>query len=158
MATFDEVFKAFSKFGDTNSDGKTISLSQSDKWMKQAGIFDKVITTTDTSIHFKKLKSMKLNLAEYNKFLDDLAQTKKVPVDEIKSKMMKCSIPGLSGVAVPVNSAAVDRLTDTSKYTGAHKERFDSSGKGKGLAGREDVTENTGYVGGYKNQGTYGKK
>ena len=26
----------------------------------------------------------------------------------------------------------VARLTDTSKYTGSHKERFDSSGKGKG--------------------------
>jgi len=29
------------------------------------------------------------------------------------------------------------RLTDPSKYTGAHKERFDKDGKGKGLAGRD---------------------
>ena len=29
-------------------------------------------------------------------------------------------------------SGAVNRLTDTSQYTGSHKERFDSSGKGKG--------------------------
>lgn len=28
-------------------------------------------------------------------------------------------------------------MTDTSKYTGTHKERFDESGKGKGLAGRD---------------------
>eukprot|EP00128_Syssomonas_multiformis_P008092 Colp12_sorted_trinity150504_noHs@34669 len=33
----------------------------------------------------------------------------------------------------------VSRLTDTSKYTGAHKERFDESGKGKGIAGRENL-------------------
>ncbi|KAJ3340716.1 hypothetical protein HDU93_006386 [Gonapodya sp. JEL0774] len=35
--------------------------------------------------------------------------------------------------------SVVDRLTDTSKYTGTHKQRFDESGKGKGLDGREDV-------------------
>jgi hypothetical protein len=31
-----------------------------------------------------------------------------------------------------------DKLTDPSKYTGTHKERFDSSGKGKGIEGRVD--------------------
>jgi hypothetical protein len=30
-----------------------------------------------------------------------------------------------------------DRLTDTSKYTGAHKARFGADGKGRGLAGRD---------------------
>lgn len=50
-------FKAFSKFGDSKSDGKLITLSQSDKWMKQAKVIDgKKITTTDTGIHFKKHK------------------------------------------------------------------------------------------------------
>lgn len=50
-------FKAFSKFGDSKSDGKLITLSQSDKWMKQAKVIDgKKITTTDTGIHFKKNK------------------------------------------------------------------------------------------------------
>lgn len=50
-------FKAFSKFGDTKSDGKLITLSQSDKWMKQAKVIDgKKITTTDTGIYFKKHK------------------------------------------------------------------------------------------------------
>lgn len=42
------------------------------------------------------------------------------------------------------------RLTDTSKYTGAHKERFDSAGKGKGAAGRDDIAANDGYVQGSK--------
>ena len=64
---------------------------------------------------------------------------------------------------------AVDRLTDTSKYTGSHKERFDESGKGRGLEGRDSVAKGQGmsagsvasqtsYVSGYKNEGTYGKK
>lgn len=33
-------------------------------------------------------------------------------------------------------AAAVNRLTDTSKYTGSSKQRFDETGKGKGIAGR----------------------
>lgn len=55
-------------------------------------------------------------------------------------------------------TATVDRLTDTSRYTGSHKERFDESGRGKGREGREELVENTGYVGAYKNAGTYDSK
>lgn len=51
----------------------------------------------------------------------------------------------------------VDRLTDTTKYTGAHKERFDAEGKGKGKEGREDAHDDQGYVGGYKGKDTYDK-
>lgn len=55
--SFPGSFKAFSKFGDPKSDGKQITLSQSDKWMKQAKVIDgKKITTTDTGIYFKKHK------------------------------------------------------------------------------------------------------
>ena len=53
---------------------------------------------------------------------------------------------------------ALDRLTDASRYTGSHKERFDGSGRGKGREGREELVENTGYVGAYKNAGTYTQK
>ena len=53
---------------------------------------------------------------------------------------------------------AVERLTDTSKYTGSHKERFDESGKGKGIAGRQDILDDSGYVSAYKNAGTYDAK
>lgn len=49
-------------------------------------------------------------------------------------------------------------MTDTSQYTGAHKERFDDSGHGKGKDGRVDEANNTGYVGNYKGAGTYDKK
>ena len=49
----------------------------------------------------------------------------------------------------------VNRLTDAKGYTGAHKERFDESGKGKGIEGRSDRANNSGYVQGYKNEGTH---
>lgn len=97
---FKEQFKLFSKFGDIKSDGKLITLSQSDKWMKQAKVIDKKITTTDTAIHFKKLKSLKVSLADYNKFLEDLATTKKVELSEIKDKLAGCGPPGVPKVDV----------------------------------------------------------
>ena len=55
-------------------------------------------------------------------------------------------------------TGGVDRMTDASKYTGAHKQRFDAEGKGKGKAGREEQVENTGYVGNYKGKDTFDKK
>lgn len=98
-----EAFKAFSKFGDTKSDGKHLTLSQSDKWMKQAKVIDgKKITTTDTGIYFKKLKSQKVSFQDYNKFLEDLAKNKKVEVEEIKSKLANCGQPGFTGVGVSI--------------------------------------------------------
>lgn len=155
---FKEQFKAFSKFGDTKSDGKLITLSQSDKWMKQAKVIDKKITTTDTAIHFKKLKSLKVSFADYNKFLEDLATTRKVDLAEIKNKLATCGAPGVAQLTNGGKAAAaVSRLTDPSKYTGSHKERFDESGKGKGIAGRKDIVDNAGYVSGYTHKNTYDK-
>lgn len=48
------------------------------------------------------------------------------------------SDPSSSGLQKATTVGGVSRLTDTSKYTGSHKERFDESGKGKGIAGREE--------------------
>lgn len=52
----DQQFINFAKFGDTKADGKTITLTQIDKWFKQAPVFDKKLTTTDTGIAFNKFK------------------------------------------------------------------------------------------------------
>jgi len=55
-AVLKEQFEAFAKFGDKQADGKTIKLSQSDKWFKQAKVIDgKKISTTDTGIAFRKI-------------------------------------------------------------------------------------------------------
>ncbi|KAJ3662368.1 hypothetical protein Zmor_006722 [Zophobas morio] len=157
--TFEENFKTFAKFGDPKSDGKLITLSNSDKWMKQAKVIDgKKITTTDTGIYFKKLKSQKINITNYKSFLEDLAKNKKIEVEEIKNKMANCGQPGHHGVGAVKTPSTVDRLTDTSKYTGTHKQRFDDSGKGKGISGRKDVVDASGYVSGYQNKDTFAKK
>lgn len=49
----------------------------------------------------------------------------------------------------------MERLTDVSKYTGSHKQRFDETGKGKGITGRKDRPDASGYVSGYQNKDSY---
>lgn len=50
-------------------------------------------------------------------------------------------------------------MTDVLKYIGFYKERFDESGKGKGLEGCKDFDDKVveGYVGGYKGKDIYDK-
>lgn len=95
-----DQFQSFSKFGDCKSDGKQITLSQSDKWMKQAKVIDKQITTTDTGIHFKKFKQLKIGFSDYKKFLEDLAKTRNVPIGDIVNKLSTCGAPGINQVNV----------------------------------------------------------
>lgn len=59
---------------------------------------------------------------------------------EAYSSLVKfvCSKQGpKSSGTIPKGGDIVSRLTDTSKYTGTHKHRFDESGKGRGIAGRD---------------------
>jgi len=153
-ANFAEIFRAFAKFGDSKSTGEAITLSNSDKWMKQAKVIDpKKVTTTDTGIAFKKVGKTKraLTLEEYNLFLDELTKTtKKITLEEIKDMMAKAGPPATNKTTKTVVDGAVARLTDTKRYTGSHKQRFDEEGKGRGKAGRVDVVKDTGYVQGFK--------
>jgi len=133
------------------------SLRATSGWNRPKSSTAKKITTTDTGIYFKKFKSLKLSLPDYQKFLDELAKAKKVEVAEIKEKMISCGPPGTTGTTAAVKTAAVDRLTDSAKYTGSHRMRFDESGRGRGIEGRKDQNDASGYVHGYANKNTYDK-
>jgi len=127
-------------------------LSQSDKWFKQAGVIKpKGLSTTDTGIAFRKIsmKNPKLSFIDWTKYLDEIAGAKKLDVKDIKGKLVACGAPGTTGATKVAKSTAVDRLTDTSKYGGAHRQRFDSEGKGRGKEGRVDP-KSDGFVHGYK--------
>lgn len=71
-----------------------------------------------------------------------------------KSALPNLSFFSLSSFQSVTRSSVTDRLTDTSRYGGTHKQRFDETGKGRGKAGREDG-KGDGYVAGYKHKGTY---
>lgn len=108
---------------------------------------DKYIAKTAHEIAKRKTKNTKI--AE-----DD------PEVAAIKADLAQCLSSGGPHVKVVKQSATgnVGGLTDASKYTGAHKERFDADGKGKGIEGRVDRSDNSGYVGNYKGAGTYDEK
>jgi len=154
---FGKAFKLFAKFGDAKSTGDSITLSNSDKWFKQAKVIDstnKKITTTDTGIAWKQIAKTKktLNKKEYLSFLDNLVKTKKIDLEEIKKKLETCGVPQSNTRATSAQiDSVVSRLTDPKKYTGSHKLRFDQeTGKGLGKAGRTDAVTNFGYVTGFK--------
>lgn len=165
-----EVETSFQKFavhGDTKARGKEMNGKNFVKICKDCNIIDgKNVTMTDVDIVFSKVKvksARVITFEQFNQALTELAPKR------FKGKSKEESLPQLYALIVgkePANigvtkvakAAAVDRLTDTTKYTGAHKERFDESGKGKGKVGREDVPDNSGYVGAYKGSGTYEEK
>lgn len=51
-----DKFAEFAKSSNPKSDGKSIDLETTNKWMKQADVFNSKFTTKDTSNMFDKLK------------------------------------------------------------------------------------------------------
>ncbi|CAF2381929.1 unnamed protein product [Rotaria sp. Silwood2] len=82
--------------------------------------------------------------------IDRIAESKGVSADEILAKINENEGPSLTKVTEIANKDITDRMTDTSQYTGTHKERFDEEGHGKGKEGRSDDVDKTGYVQGFK--------
>ncbi|XP_017778298.1 PREDICTED: TPPP family protein CG45057-like [Nicrophorus vespilloides] len=99
LLVMQEQFVLFSKFGDPRSDGRTITLTQSDKWMKQALVLDgKKVTLTDTGVCFNKFKSRTINYQDFMRYIDDLAKEKGMDTDELKHMMLTCGPPGTSKI------------------------------------------------------------
>lgn len=157
---------AFKKFA-SKANGAEATSMDINKWAKDAGILGKNLTSNHIDIAFSKVKvkgAKNLTVKEMDAMIEEMAQKykddKKIDLDQAKAQLMEKMTGAdskMHGTTGAVNVGGVDRLTDTSKYTGSHKERFDESGKGKGMSGREDVKDNTGYVGAYKGAGTYDK-
>ncbi|XP_062845795.1 tubulin polymerization-promoting protein family member 3 [Trichomycterus rosablanca] len=166
----DQLLTAFKKFaihGDTKATGKEMNGKNWAKLCKDCKVTDgKNVTSTDVDIVFSKVRaktSRVITYEEFQKALEELApkrfkgQSKDEAIQAIH-KLIDGKDPTNVGVTKVAKGGAMVRLTDTSKYTGSHKERFDESGKGKGKSGREEIVENTGYVSAYKNAGTYDEK
>jgi len=162
MANVEATFKTFA------SKGTEATSSDIIKWAKDSDILGKNLTTNHIDIAFSKVKvkgAKNLTSRELGPLIDEMAikymLDKKIDKDaavtELRERLGGASSK-MHGVTKAVAVGGVDRLTDTSKYTGSHKERFDADGKGKGVEGREDVHDNSGYVGGYKGAGTYESK
>ncbi|XP_058502928.1 tubulin polymerization-promoting protein isoform X1 [Solea solea] len=167
VTALEESFRRFAIHGDTRATGKEMHGKNWSKLCKDCGVIDgKNITLTDVDIVFSKVKkksSRNITFDEFKVALGELARKKykEKTGDEAEAEVFKQiegKAPVIAGVTRAVASPTVSRLTDTSKFTGSHKERFDPTGRGKGKAGRVDVVDTSGYVSGYKHQGSYEKK
>ncbi|GLD63459.1 tubulin polymerization-promoting protein isoform X1 [Lates japonicus] len=116
-----------------------------------------------SSSKVKKKSCRTITFDEFKVALGELARKKykEKTGEEAEAEVLKLiegKAPIIAGVTRAVASPTVSRLTDTTKFTGSHKERFDDTGRGKGKAGRVDIVDTSGYVSGYKHQGSYEKK
>ncbi|NWJ04201.1 TPPP3 protein, partial [Crypturellus undulatus] len=167
VASLEESFRKFAIYGDTKATGQEMNGKNWAKLCKDCKVTDgKSVTSTDVDIVFSKVKGKTarvINYEEFKKALEELAPKRfkdksKEEAYEAICQLVAGKEPVNVGVTKAKNVGAVERLTDTSKYTGSHKERFDESGKGKGKSGRENIVDNSGYVSAYKNAGTYDAK
>ncbi|XP_053843286.1 tubulin polymerization-promoting protein family member 3 isoform X1 [Vidua macroura] len=167
MASLEESFRKFAIYGDTKATGQEMNGKNWAKLCKDCKVTDgKSVTSTDVDIVFSKVKGKTarvINYEEFKKALEELAPKRFKDKSKEEAYEAICQlVAGKEPINVGVTKAktvgAVERLTDTSKYTGSHKERFDESGKGKGKSGRENIVDTSGYVSAYKNAGTYDAK
>ncbi len=119
----------------------------------------RVIGKLSTSHAAKYPKGTKtLEKEGFEILLAQIAESKKTDVESIKAKIASSSGPSTAGTTGVANKESVAKMTNVENYTGAHKERFNADGTGKGADGRTDKVDNSGYVGAYKNKDTYDSK
>jgi len=164
-ADLQSTFKLFASKGGGNEQ----TTADFTKWCKDANVFGKTCNSNHVDIAFAKVKpktSKTITFNELDPLLTEMAKNYKVDhklsddakaKEELEGKLAKAA-PKAHGTTKTSKTGGVEKMTDTSKYTGSHKERFDESGKGKGVEGRAERADNTGYVGNYKGSGTYDKK
>ncbi|XP_065828532.1 tubulin polymerization-promoting protein family member 2-like [Oscarella lobularis] len=164
MSDLETVFKSFCAFGAGKDAISLMDNAKFSKFFRDLKLYTKKFTQTDADIIFsrpevKSKTERKINFKQFTKALELSAEKMGIDYASLTDKIVAGKGPVAVGATKATKAGAVDRLTDTSKYTGSHKERFDESGKGKGLDGRYDVDDkaSSGYVGGYKGKDTYDK-
>ncbi|XP_049885420.1 tubulin polymerization-promoting protein homolog [Pectinophora gossypiella] len=102
-ATLDSQFFSFAKMGDKNRDGTTITLSNSDYWMRQATILDdKILTMVDTGhIFFSRYNKTEITWNEWLDYIDVLCMKKELDVERVKDMLTVCGLPGEKPVDIP---------------------------------------------------------
>ncbi|XP_026777610.2 tubulin polymerization-promoting protein family member 2 [Pangasianodon hypophthalmus] len=167
LAEVETAFKKFAVHGDTKATGKEMTGKNFSKLCKDCKVIDgKGVTSTDVDIIFSKVKAKSARVITFEQFTQALAELapkrfkgkSQEEAQQLLYGLIAGKEPANVGITKVAKAGAVDRLTDSTKYTGSHKERFDDSGKGKGKAGREEIPDTSGYVTAYKGQGTYDSK
>ncbi|XP_012666762.1 tubulin polymerization-promoting protein family member 2-like [Otolemur garnettii] len=153
----EKTFQRFAVLGDSSSSGAEINNKNFSKLCQDCGITDgKTVTSTDVDTVFNKVKAKDAGTITFQQFTEamkELSQKRfkeKSPDQGLEDifKLMEGKNPATTGAATV---GAVDRLSDTSKYTGSHEEQLDDSGKG--ITEQKERIDNSGYGRGHKGAG-----
>ena len=92
-------FQLFAKFGESGAAGTKITLSQSDRWLRQAKVIDGwTVTTIDTAIAFRKISkgSIWLDFKLWRSFLEYVAKQKDLNLSHMIDKLEMCGKPNIN--------------------------------------------------------------
>ena len=83
---------------------------------------------------------VKKSLAEQEEDIFEQYYSTRLDLHDVREALVLCGKP--SRPVLPFSkSSLTNRLTDTNRYGGTHRLRFDSNGQGLGVAGRRDIRE-----------------
>ncbi|KAI9325442.1 p25-alpha-domain-containing protein [Zopfochytrium polystomum] len=147
------AFEAFASFGSSrnlaasapipNAAATTIDSARFAKLARDTGLIaPPSLTIVDVDLIFEKCKiakgTRKLDFKGFKKALQMVAEKRQCDYSHVVAIVVAGS-PALTGT-IPDYDPVIEKLTDTSLYTGTHKNRFDpETGVGRGLEGREPV-------------------
>ena len=99
------------RFGGSDTQGQVITLTQSDKWLRQAGVLDTwTITTIDTAIAFRLLPSVYilylhydgrrvsrgsiyLGFSSWRQFLEEFVSRAGLELERVTEQLEQCGAP-----------------------------------------------------------------
>eukprot|EP00744_Colponema_vietnamica_P000207 GILI01000369.1.p1 GENE.GILI01000369.1~~GILI01000369.1.p1 ORF type:complete len:192 (-),score=56.29 GILI01000369.1:180-692(-) len=147
MDPLERLFNSFCAFGRAGSTHE-MENAKFAKFARDCKLLDRSLTAVQVDLIFNRVKqktSRKINFTEFQNALHLLAQAKYGAgdadgFDKICAAALAAGGPSFSSVTAVAHDSWVAKQTDTSLYTGAHKERFDAGGRGRGIAGRTDTS------------------
>lgn len=104
-----------------------------------------VISEIDAVFACAASGTSKMNLVQFERALAAIAIKREQSLDDVSELVYLLGGPRVPRPNSPT-SVIVDKLTDTTKYTGAHKARFDKDGNGRGLHGRDSIPKGKGHI------------
>lgn len=149
------VFFEYCAFGGSaSSSASMMDNVKFSKMCREAKIIGGGLTPASVDITFSKVKEKGKRAIDFDQFqmaLELLSREKFARMDRVEAynKVVDMVIAAGGPKAVGATSTSTkgnifDKLTDASTYTGAHKHRFDTEGRGRGLAGRDRISKGGG--------------
>ncbi|XP_075991326.1 tubulin polymerization-promoting protein homolog [Anticarsia gemmatalis] len=117
QVTIEDQFIAFAKLFDDSRTGSTITLYNSDFWLRQAKILDDMnVTMTDTGTLFTDCSKTEFSFEEWRVIISELCSLKQLDEDAVMASLLNCGLPDPQRVEVPAFRNYFTTYQPKSKY------------------------------------------